>query len=608
MANLSEISVFVIILSIFVTVCVCDAPPVMMCPSTRTVKSGINIAELYVNTQGVNSTIVLQLISSECYTCALQNVSVIPAAKQNCSVIVDTRWPVRMAVISDDSSDKINPNCLDLGARFEENGNYVIYVTKKNNVITCQPPLRVGSDPADSNITIYACFGIFTGLALAWIGFSKCKRRFMRVLFEIHPSAVDTVTCSEQDLGIPTNSTKDHGIEKKERLKSLDTLRGLSLVIMMFVNYGGAGYWFFSHSKWNGLTVADLVFPWFIWIMGTAMAYSYLSLAKKKESTGKIFLKILRRSITLFALGFLVSSGGIRNFKKWRIMGVLQRFSLTYFITATVHMFVMKESNVGANKKWKEFRDIVNYWKEWIVQLLFVLIHTCVTFLLKVPGCPTGYLGPGGLANDGNGADVKLCTGGAAGYVDKSILGEKQVYGSPTCAEIYETTVPYDPEGLLGVLTSCFLCFLGLQAGKILVTFKGVKERVLRFLIWAVVTGVISAILCKASQNDGWIPVNKNLWSISYVLAMASMAFVLLTFCYLTVDVYQIWNGAPFYYPGMNSIVVYVCHEIFSTPFQSFWDLHPSSHAIFMLINVVDVSFWVSLSFYLYNKKIFISV
>ena len=607
MGNFSVTSVFVI-LSILVLVCVGEDTPVTMCPSTRTARSGINIAELYVNTQGVNSTIILQLISSECHTCPLQNVSKIPAEKQNCSVIVDTRWPVRMAVISDNYSDLVDKSCSNLGTTFEENGNYVIYVAVKNRIISCQRPLRVGADPADSNITIYACFGIFSGLALVWIAYNKCKRRFMRVLFEIHPGAVDTVTFSEQDLGTPTNASREQETDKKERLKSLDTLRGLSLVIMMFVNYGGAGYWFFSHSKWNGLTVADLVFPWFIWIMGTAMAYSYSSLAKKNVSNGKIFLKILRRSVILFALGILVSSGGTGNFKKWRIMGVLQRFSLTYFITATVHMFVMKDSNVGAYKKWKQFRDIVNYWQEWIVQLLLVFTHTCVTFLLKVPNCPTGYLGPGGLANDSNGADVRLCTGGAAGYVDRSILGVKQVYGSPTCKEIYQTTIPYDPEGLLGVLTSCFLCFLGLQAGKILVTFKSVRGRVQRFLIWAVVLGAISAILCKASKNDGWIPVNKNLWSISYVLAMASMAFVLLTFCYLTVDVYKIWNGAPFYYPGMNSIVVYVSHEVFSTPFKRFWDIEPSSHAIFMLINVVDVSFWVSLSFYLFCKKIFISV
>ncbi|XP_045214517.2 heparan-alpha-glucosaminide N-acetyltransferase-like [Mercenaria mercenaria] len=580
----------------------------MMCPSTRTARSGINIAELSVNTQGVNSTIVLQLISAECHTCALQNVSIIPAEKQNCSVIVDTRWPVRMAIITTNLADVIDESCKDLGAGFEENGNYVIYVKMKDKTITCQSPIRTGSDPADSNITIYVTIGIFAGLALACLGFSKSKRSFMKVLYQIHPNAVDTYAYTEQDLGTPTNGSKENGNRKVERLKSLDTFRGISLVIMMFVNYGGADYWFFSHSKWNGLTVADLVFPWFIWIMGTAMSYSYLSLARKNVQKGKIFTKILRRSVVLFALGFLVSSAGSRNFTKWRVMGVLQRFSLTYFITATVHMFVMKDSNVGATEKWRDVRDLVNYWKEWIVQLLLLFIHICITFFLKVPGCPTGYLGPGGLANDGNGEDVSLCTGGAARYVDYSILGDKLIYKSPTCAEIYQTTVPYDPEGFLGVLTSCFLCFLGLQAGKILVTFQGVQARVKRFLIWSVVLGSISAILCKASKNDGWIPINKNLWSISYILAMASMAFVLLTFCYLTVDVYKVWSGAPFYFPGMNSIVVYVCHEVFSTPFQTFWDIEPGSHAVAMLINVWDVSFWILLSFYLYHKKIFISV
>lgn len=587
------------------SVCCSSEPVESMCPSTRTGHSGLNIAELAVNTQGVNTTIVLQLVSSECHTCYLQNVSFIPAPKQNCSVIVDTRWPVRLAIASD-SNVPVDENCSQLDTSFEENGNYVIFVKTKNGNITCQKPIRIGSDPPDSNVTIYVTIGIFGGLAIMWIVFKKQKRNFMKVFYLISSNAVDTYVYTEEDLGTPTNASKEKK-EGKERLKSLDTFRGIALVIMMFVNYGGADYWFFQHSKWNGLTVADLVFPWFIWIMGTAMAYSYLSLARKNVSRGKIFIKILRRSFILFALGFLVSSGGSNNFKKWRIMGVLQRFSLTYFITATVHMFAMKDSNVGVNGKWKNIRDIMNYWGEWIVHLLLLFIHICITFLLKVPGCPTGYLGPGGLANDGDG-NVSLCTGGAAGYVDRSVFGDKLVYHSPTCKEIYNTHLPYDPEGLLGVLTSSFLCFLGLQAGKILVTFPGVQSRIKRFLTWAIITGSIAAILCKASKNDGWIPINKNLWSVSYIMAMASMAFVLLIFCYLTVDVYKIWTGAPFIYPGMNSIVVYVCHEVFSQPFQSFWDIVPPSHAVFMLINVWDVSFWVLLSVFLYHKKIFISV
>jgi predicted acyltransferase len=84
----------------------------------------------------------------------------------------------------------------------------------------------------------------------------------------------------------------------------------MSLVIMIFVNYGGGGYWFFDHSVWNGLTVADLVFPWFIWIMGVSMVFSFHG--RRKDSTVKTIYQILRRTVILFAVGlFLDASSGM---------------------------------------------------------------------------------------------------------------------------------------------------------------------------------------------------------------------------------------------------------------------------------------------------------
>lgn len=605
-----ELLKFVFFVGIVVPSCFGEVP-LFMCPSSKTAHSGLNVAHLTVSSYGVNSTVVLQLVSLECHTCDFQNVSFIPGNEKNCSVIVDTRWPVRMAIISNNTNDNVTDNCTNgnLNYSFETDGIYYIYVSLKNGKITCQKPILLNA-PSDSNVALYVTFGIFAALTLIWVALTnkKSRRFLLSLVLDVTPD-VDTEIVTERDLGSPTNAVIEQDKnKKKERLKSLDTFRGLSLVIMMFVNYGGGDYWFFSHSKWNGLTVADLVFPWFVWIMGTALAYSFLSLSRSNSSKCSIFLKIVRRSITLFALGLLVNSGGTRNFKIWRVMGVLQRFSFTYFVTASTQLLFMTPSQTKITERYHCMQDITSFWKEWIVQLTLVLVHTLLTFLLHVPGCPTGYLGPGGLANDSNGRNVSLCTGGAAGYIDRTVLGDSQVYKDPTCQEIYNTTVAYDPEGLLGTLTSCFLCFLGLQAGKILTTYHSPKSRVTRFIVWSLVLGLIAGILCKFSKNDGWIPVNKNLWSLSYILTMASFAFALFTICYLIVDVYNLWNGAPFFYPGMNSIVVYVCHEVFSQPFQTFWNIEPGSHAIAMLINIWDVTFWVLMSVYLHYKKIFIAV
>ncbi|WAQ97294.1 HGNAT-like protein [Mya arenaria] len=482
---------WLVFIAVIVWIPVCDGEsPVFMCPSTRSVHSGVNVAHLEVNAVGVGSTVILQMVSTECHTCYLQNVSYIPPGVKNCSVIVDTRWPVRMAIISNNSDDTLARNCTDVDRfTFLEGGQYYIFVTRKDSVINCLKPMLQNS-PTDSNIAVYGALGIFAGIAIIWIAIKKGRRCCLKLISEIAPSEglADANIVTERDLGMPTNTALEQSGQKekvkKERLKSLDTFRGISLVIMMFVNYGGADYWFFNHSKWNGLTVADLVFPWFIWIMGTALAYSFQSLARSNASLGSMFVKILRRSLTLFALGILVNSGGSHNFQHWRIMGVLQRFALTYLVTASSQLAFMLNVN-KAPTKFPLIKDLTLYWKEWIVQLSLVVLHLSLTFFMPVPGCPTGYIGPGGLANDGGGKDVFNCTGGAAGYIDEQIFGVSLVYGSPTSKEIYDSTVHYDPEGLLGTLNSCFLCFLGLQAGKILIIYRDVKSRVTRFTAWA---------------------------------------------------------------------------------------------------------------------------
>ena len=120
-----------------------------------------------------------------------------------------------------------------------------------------------------------------------------------------------------------------------------------------------------------------------------------------------------------------------------------------------------------------------------------------------------------------------------------------------------------------------FQVFLGAQAGMTLLIFNDWKSRIVRWLGWSAVTGAIGALLCLASQNDGWIPVNKNLWyivsnlyqcqllytdietktlsrnrSLSYVMVTTCFAFFLLSFCYFLIDVLKLWTGAPFFYPG----------------------------------------------------------
>ena len=155
---------------------------------------------------------------------------------------------------------------------------------------------------------------------------------------------------------------------KPPRLHSLDTFRGFSLCMMIFVNYGGGGYWFFEHAAWNGLTLADLLFPWFMWMMGVSMALSFsamkLVIAEPTISTASTstvanmpqsgggraplsaWIKVIKRSAKLFAIGLFVANGW--HYKTWRIPGVLQYFAVSYLVTSMTVLATLPSTNVSS--------------------------------------------------------------------------------------------------------------------------------------------------------------------------------------------------------------------------------------------------------------------
>lgn len=216
-----------------------------------------------------------------------------------------------------------------------------------------------------------------------------------------------------------------------------------------------------------------------------------------------------------------------------------------------------------------------------------------------------GYLGPGGKQDM---AKHMNCIGGATGYIDRMILGEKHIYQHPTARYTYDAK-PFDPEGLAGCLTTFLQVFIGLQCGTTFMIYTEWKARVRRFLCWSVVLGAFSGILCLFSQDDGVIPINKNLWSLSFVFATSSLAFILLTIFYIVIDVRNLWSGTPLVYAGMNAIVMYVGHEVFHSMLPWHWHIGPmNTHFILLLENMWNASLWVVIAYVLYCKKIFISV
>ena len=344
-----------------------------------------------------------------------------------------------------------------------------------------------------------------------------------------------------------------------------------------------------ANAVWNGLHLADLVFPAFVFCMGVSIAVLNRRDAQRLEKPledaerprdsfpmqvmgsqvnplqttptalndelyvqlrepsnrprivvlmleyAMVFWRLLRRSLTLFALGFALSNVGFDDYREARIFGVLQRVAFIYFLTGIISMFALPRysprqvSQQNAHKKRFLFtrivqrayfllRDVLPFWPEWIAVLALLGVQLGFEFGVNVPDCPRGYLGPGGLHWN---ASFVNCTGGAHRWIDVYVLGESHLNTDPTTVDVYKTEVNFDQEGLLGTCSATFLCFLGLQAGKVLLFSSNSVERVVRLCVWAVICGVLTLplVLVKGPLdfNPSLIPINKNLWYVDLV-------------------------------------------------------------------------------------------
>eukprot|EP01124_Arcella_intermedia_P024469 TRINITY_DN4133_c0_g1_i2.p1 TRINITY_DN4133_c0_g1~~TRINITY_DN4133_c0_g1_i2.p1 ORF type:complete len:669 (-),score=69.59 TRINITY_DN4133_c0_g1_i2:44-1879(-) len=418
-----------------------------------------------------------------------------------------------------------------------------------------------------------------------------------------------------------TDSHEDIQSVVKKRVKSLDTFRGLAVTVMIFVNYGGGGYWFFEHAYWNGLTVADLVFPWFIWIMGSAMPFSLKNIHAQKKKLDPLY-KIVRRSVILFAIGLFLWNG--YDIQNWRIPGVLQRFSISYLVVGLMFFIPplypfsspykrinnqeehqSEEHSAPPIPRWSSyFQDLLPYLFHWLIISVFLTIYLLVQYLVDVPGCGKGYLGPGGIGDDGK---YENCTGGAHFYIDKLIFGINHIYQHPTCEKLYKTGA-FDPEGFLGFFTSICLCYFGVQAGRIISTYSNSPRSILiRWITWGIVLGAIGTALCAGSENNGIMPINKNLWSVSFICVMGGTAFLVLSLFYILIDVLDIWNGAPFIYVGMNPIIIYCGHDILGGYFP-FSFKSPDTHTFMLLQDCIGVGVWLIIAFRMAQLKFFVSI
>ena len=382
------------------------------------------------------------------------------------------------------------------------------------------------------------------------------------------------------------------------------------MITMVFVEDGGGGYWYMDHAIWNGLTVADLVFPWFIWMMGLSTGLSMHSMWRRGQNRLQVFSKVLGRAVKLLLVGwFLDASNGDFKFENMRIPGVLTYFAFTGFVLSTIHLLTdwwagrdvsgrhLRRSELAFAAATPSQEDpnsqpsrspyaaairvvpeVVLFWPEWLslgcMLLTYLLVQRYLPLDALDPSCPTGYIGPGGKADGGKYAK---CTGGAHRLIDMKLFtspsAHHMLHDDGTCLQYFDCA-DYDPEGALGGLTACLMAFLGLLAGRVVITHSSHHQRLRRWIIYGVLFCAIGCALCGGPANNGPIPINKNLWSPSFVFTLGGLAFLLLSVVYVLIDMpsrLRVWDGMPLFPVGMNSILVYAGHWILADAFPFSW-------------------------------------
>lgn len=309
---------------------------------------------------------------------------------------------------------------------------------------------------------------------------------------------------------------------KVQRFTALDVFRGMTICFMIIVNTPGNGATTYAplvHAKWNGFTPTDLVFPSFLFAVGNAMSFVAPKWGQLPRS--KVLWKILKRSLIIFLLGYLLfwlpfikwqdGSLVLKPFAQTRIFGVLQRIALCYGITALLLYF---------------FKTTVT-------------VYTCVALLLLYWFILMAF----------GGADPFSITGNAALMVDKWLIGEAHLY--------HGEGVAFEPEGLLGTLPAISNVVAGFVVGKI-IQQKGKTYETLTKLLLA---GAVLLIIAW-----GWnsvLPINKKLWTSSYVLLTIGMDCILIAGIIYVIDFLHFTKWTYFFEVfGRNPLFIYMISEL----------------------------------------------
>lgn len=365
------------------------------------------------------------------------------------------------------------------------------------------------------------------------------------------------------------------------RMLSLDVFRGLTIAGMVLVNNPGTWssiYWPLEHAEWSGWTPTDLIFPFFLFIVGVSITLAFGRRRESGEESG-LLLKVVKRSAIIFALGLFLNGFPYFHLADIRIMGVLQRIAICYLISAIIFL----------KTRWRTQAIIAG------ALLLF--------YWFLMMALPALIYGAADLSKEGN----------LGAHVDRWLLGP----------HIWKQGKVYDPEGLLSTIPAIVTTLTGVLTGHWLRSRRTQFEKVGGMFFAGALAVVVGWIW------NSWFPINKSLWTSSYVLFTTGLGLQFLAICYWLVDIkgYKRWTK-PFVIFGVNALALFVFSGllarlmgiikvpqsdgksialqpyIFKNLFAS-WAT-PINASLFFAITYIF--FWLFLMWLLYRKRIFIKV
>ena len=306
----------------------------------------------------------------------------------------------------------------------------------------------------------------------------------------------------------PTSQKKKAKLRRMPRLLSLDVLRGLTIAAMVMVNNPGSWSHVFPplrHAVWHGWTFTDLVFPFFLWMVGLSLTLSFARRVEQGADRRQLYLHTLRRGALIFGLGLLLNLIPQFDFAHVRIPGVLQRIGICYLIAGAIFLVTSPRSLA-------------------VVTALLLGLYAALMM-------GHGYADPWSIDNN------------YARSIDSLWL----------TGHMWVQTKVWDPEGIVSTIPAVATCLFGALSGYLIRSALPATEKI----AWLYFSG--NSLILAALMLAPWMPINKSLWTSSFSLLTAGLASVSFASLYWLCDVQQIRRPfEPFRIYGLNAIVLYV--------------------------------------------------